>query len=213
MRILLAAAAAMVAAMSAAPASAQLGARTTQEWLNTLENPTRVQGLKVAETVAALKLKPGDVVADVGTGSGIFVAPLAGAVGQTGRVYAQDVDKGLVDAVAKRAAEFRLRNVATVLGGFTDPGLPAQVDLAFINDVLHHVEDRPGFVMALSKSIKRGGRVALIDFIPGMGGHPDQPAMQIPKAQANAWMAAAGLQPVEDLNLFTDKYFVIYAKR
>ena len=62
-------------------------------------------------------------------------------------------------------------------------------------------------------SVPPGGRVALIDFIPGMGGHPDQPAMQIPKAQANAWMAAAGLQPVEDLNLFTDKYFVIYAKR
>jgi ubiquinone/menaquinone biosynthesis C-methylase UbiE len=214
MRLIATCALALTMTATATSASAQLAARSAEEWLATLESPARLQGLKIPETVQALKLKPGDVVADIGAGSGAFEQALSAAVGPAGKVYAEEVDKGLVKSIAKRAAGAGLGNVTPVLGTFSDPALPARdVDLAFINDVLHHIQDRPGYLLALSKYIKPDGRIALIDFRPQMGGHRDQPDLQIPKAQADAWLAAAGFRPAEEIELFTDKYFVIYARR
>jgi ubiquinone/menaquinone biosynthesis C-methylase UbiE len=213
MRLWMAAALAAIAMASAPPASAQLAGRSAEEWLATLDNPTRIQGLRVPEVVAAMKIRPGDTVADIGAGTGAFEQALSAAVGPTGKVYAQDVDKGLVDAIAKRAAEFDLDNVVTVLGGFTDPRLPTKdVDLAMIHDVLHHVEERQVFLRNLATYIRPGGRVALIDFHPGAA-HRDQPDLLIPKDEATALMRAVGLHPIEDVSLLSDKYFLIYEKR
>ena len=140
----------LIAGAVATVARAQLGARSTEEWLKTLDSQNRVARLKVDEAVAALKLKPGDVVADIGAGSGVFTLPLAKVV-PAGRVYAVDIDQGLVDHIAKKAAEAKAANVRAVLGGFTDPKLPARdVDVAFIYDVLHHIEDRSGYLKTLA---------------------------------------------------------------
>ena len=122
----------------AAPSFAQLASRSAEEWIKTLETPQRIQSLKIDETLSKLRIKPGDVVADIGAGSGIFEAPLAQAVSPKGTVYAVDIEKGLIDHINQRATEMKLANVKGVVGKFTDPGLPAHnVDLAFINDVLH----------------------------------------------------------------------------
>jgi 2-polyprenyl-3-methyl-5-hydroxy-6-metoxy-1,4-benzoquinol methylase len=102
--------------------------------------------------------------------------------------------------------------VVPVLGGFGDPKLPEAVDLAFIHDVLHHVEDRQAFLMALARYIKPSGRIALVEYHPGRA-HQDQPGLLIPKDRATAWMAAAGFRAVEEITLSEDKYFVIYARR
>jgi ubiquinone/menaquinone biosynthesis C-methylase UbiE len=207
---------ALTLAASAIPvtgALAQLAGRTTEGWLATLGNPARTESLRVQETVAALKLRPGDVVADIGAGIGAFDAELAAAVGPAGKVYAEEVDQGLVDTIAKRVEQFGIRNVTTVLGRFDDPALPAaDVDLAFIHDVLHHVENRAAFLTALARYIEPGGRIALVEFQPGRA-HLDQPGLLIPKDQAHALMAGAGFYPVEDITLSADKYFVIYARR
>ena len=56
------------------------------------------------------------------------------------------------------------------------------------------------------------GRIAVIDFIPEKGGHRNQPELQVTEAQAAAWMAAAGLKPLEKVELFPDKWFVIYGR-
>ena len=192
----------------------QLGSRSAEEWIKTLESPTRLQNLKIDETVAALKLRPGDIVADVGAGSGAFEARLAQAVSATGKVYAVDVDQGLLDNITKRAAEARLTNITTVLGKFTDPTLPgSDVDVAFIYDVLHHIEDRSTYLKNLTRYLKPTGRIAVIDYLPGMGGHKDQPALQVSKTMAAELMAAVGFVAVEDVALFQDKYFVVYGKR
>ena len=86
----------------AGPVHAQLGARSTAEWLQTLDSQNRVGRLKVDEAVGRLGLAPGAVVADIGAGSGVFTLPLARAVPQ-GRVYAVDIDQGLVDHIARKA--------------------------------------------------------------------------------------------------------------
>src|SRR5436190_18478552 len=203
----------VVATCLAVPATAQLASRSAEEWIKTLESPQRIEGLKIDETLAKLKLKPGNIVADIGAGSGVFEAPLAHAVSPGVKVYAVDIEQGLVDHVNQRAAELKLTNVQGVLGKFTDPNLPVRtIDLALINDVLHHIEDRATYLKNLAGYLKPTGRIAVIDFIPGQGGHLNQPELRITKEQTDGWMAAAGLTRAEELDLFPDKFFVIYSR-
>lgn len=198
--------------LAAAPAYAQLAPRTAEQWINTLETPARLNSLKIAETLAALKLKPGQMVADIGAGTGIFSRRLANVVKPGGWVYAVDIDKDLLDHIAESATEEGISNVQTVLGEYDDPNLPDNVDLAFINDVLHHIEHRDVYLKNLAKYLNPGGRVALIEFKPGQGGHASDPSLQVSQEQATAWMTAAGLKQLEVVDLFPDKYFVIYGK-
>jgi ubiquinone/menaquinone biosynthesis C-methylase UbiE len=194
------------------PVFAQLGARTTEQWLKTLDSQSRVVKLKVDEAVAALQLKPGSVVADIGAGSGVFTIPLARAVA-TGRVYAVDIEQGLVDHITKKAKEQKADNVQGVLGKFTDPNLPAHdVDVAFIYDVLHHIENRAEYLKNLAPYLKAAGRIAVIDFYPELGPHKNDPKLQITKDQTKDWMAAAGLKPVAEHKLYDDKWYVVYGK-
>jgi ubiquinone/menaquinone biosynthesis C-methylase UbiE len=192
---------------------AQLGSRTADEWVKTLETPQRIVGLKIDEVVARLRLNQGDVVTDIGAGTGLFEGALAAAVSQRGIVYAEDIDQALLDRIAQRARELKVTNVRGVLGTFTDPRLPARnVDVALINDVLHHIEDRAGYLKTLAGYLKPRGRIAVIDFYPERGGHRSQPELQITKDQTAAWMAAAGLKPSEEFELFPDKWFIVYVK-
>jgi ubiquinone/menaquinone biosynthesis C-methylase UbiE len=196
----------------AQPAAAQLAGRSAEEWIRTLDSPDRVAGLKIPEVVAALKVKAGQVIADIGAGSGQFSLPLARAVRPGGTLYAVDIDKELIEYVETQATEQGMVNVKPILGGLTDPLLPVDVDLAFINDVLHHIEDRAGYLSTLSLYLKPGGRVAIIDFLPDQSPHKSDPKLVVSEEQATGWLAAAGLKPVEHINLFTDRWFVVYAK-
>jgi arsenite methyltransferase len=191
---------------------AQLAGRTAEEWINTLETPARLNSLKIAEVIPKLGLKPGQTVADIGAGSGIYSLRFANALKGSGFVYAVDIDQALLDHINEAATETGISNVQTVLGQVDDPALPETVDLAFINDVLHHIEHRAEYLKALAGYLKPGGRVAIIDFIPGQGGHANDPALQVSQEQATAWMAAAGLKPLEDIKLFDDRWFVIFGK-
>lgn len=213
-RLTATAAAALVMLFGLTPQAVQLGGRPADEWIKTLESPARIQNLKIPETVSALKLKPGAVVADLGAGSGLFEGPLAEAVGPSGMVYAVDIDAGLIDAIARKATAGGWRNVKPVLGQFTDPGLATgSVDVAFINDVLHHVEQRAAYLGNVARILKPGGRIALIEYHPELGGHKNQPELQVSKSAAAALMAGIGFQSVEEIALFTDKYFTVYQKR
>ena len=195
------------------PAAAQLGSRPTDQWLKTLESTGRVSKLKVDAAVAALQLKPGSVVADIGAGSGVFTLPLAAAVSPSGKVYAVDIDQGLVDHIAAKAKELKVTNVRAVLGKFTDPNLPARdVDLAFIYDVLHHIENRAEYLKNLAPYLKATGRIAVIDFFPELGPHKNDKALQITRDETQAWLAAAGFKPVAEHRLYDDKWFVVYSR-
>ena len=194
-------------------AAGQLASRPAEEWIKTLEAPERVAGLKIDEVIARLRLKPGDVVADLGAGSGLFAFPLARAV-TAGRVYAVELDEAFLTHIRGKTKEQRLTNLQPVLGKFTDPALPARdVDVAFFHDVLHHVQDRPAYVKSVAGYLKAGGRVAVSEFNPQQSPHREQPELVVSKEQAAGWLAAAGFVPAEEFDLFTDKWFVVYARR
>lgn len=193
---------------------AQLRSRPAAEWIQNLERPERVEGLKIDYIISNLGLRPGQTVVDVGAGAGVISFPLARAVSPGGKVYAVDVDEGFIDYINMRAKERNVTNVRPVLGKFIDPSLPAKdVDLGFIHDVLHHVENRAGYLKALAQYIKPDGRVAIIELSAEKGAHRDEPALVVTKDQVNGWMADAGFKPVQEIaGLPNDKWFIIYAR-
>lgn len=202
-----------MALLAAAPASyAQLGSRPAEDWIARLERPERVAGLKTAEVIDKLKLKNGDVVADLGAGAGAFSWPLARAVA-AGTLYAVEVDKDYIPHLEKRAKEQQLTNVKPLLGKFEDPLLPEKIDLAFFHDVLHHVEKRDAYLKTVASYLKPGGRIAVIELDADRpeASHGKEPNLQVRREQVQQWMTAAGLEKEEEITgLFDDKWFVIY---
>ncbi|HET9949976.1 MAG TPA: methyltransferase domain-containing protein [Longimicrobiales bacterium] len=213
-RALVLAAALPVAALPAAsPLSAQLGSRPAEEWALVLESGRRLESLEIERVVAAIGLRPGDVVADIGAGTGIFSIPLARAVGQEGQVLSVEVDPGFLPMIERKAREQGVANVRTVLGEFTDPKLPTrEVDVAFFHDVLHHIEDRAAYLRTLAGYLAPGGRIVVVDYdenVPGVP-HADQPELLIGPDDVEGWMRAAGLELTRAIDMFDDKFFVIY---
>jgi ubiquinone/menaquinone biosynthesis C-methylase UbiE len=194
-------------------ASAQLASRPAEEWRKTLEQPSRIEGLKIPEIVASLNLKPGEVVADLGAGTGVFSVPMAKGVGPNGKVYSVEIDKGYLPIIEEKAKDAQVSNVRTVLGEFGSPKLPSQdVDIAFMHDVLHHVEDRAGYLKNSATYIKRTGRFVVIDFKADQSPHKDQPNLIVSEDQVTGWMKTAGFSKVQKVDLFPDKYFLIFSR-
>ena len=211
--IALAGAVAFALGLASTPADAQLASRPAAEWKATLETPARVEGLKIDQVVKALKLKDGDVVADLGAGTGLFEPQLAYAIGR-GRVYAVEIDKGFLDEIDRKVDELHIATIETVLGTPTDPALPVRnVDLALMHDVLHHVAQRQTYLKAVAQYLKPTGRVAVVEFHPKDSPHKDDPSLVVSKEQGAALMAEAGFVPAEEVALFPDKWFVIYERR
>ena len=202
----------LVVGLSEAPA--QLGSRSADDWATVLDREQRVSGLKIEEVVSRLKLKPGDVVADIGAGTGVFSGPLAQAVAPTGTLLAVDIDQGLLDHIAQRAREEKVTNIQPVLGEFEDPNLPTPVDVAFFHDVLHHIEKRQAYLKALATYVKPDGRVVVIDmfFDRPDGPHRNQPEMHITQEQVRRWMADAGFPVMQEIDLFEEKFFVVFSR-
>ena len=199
--------------VSIAPVFGQLGGRPAEDWIARLERPERVAGLKIAEVIDKLQIKPGDVVADLGAGPGVFSWPFAKAVG-SGRVYAVEVDKGYIPHLERRAKEQGLTNVKTILGKFEDPLLPEKIDLAFFHDVLHHVEKRAEYLKTVAGYLKPNGRIAVIelDATRPDASHKDEPDQQVTREQLEGWMTAAGMKKLEEIPMYEEKWFVVYGK-
>ena len=105
------------------------------------------------------------VVADIGAGSGYYTSRMSKSVGPTGKVYATDIQPGMIELLNRRVAAEGLTNVTTVLGGMDDPKLPpASIDLAIMVDVYHELQAPQVFLQRLRETFKPGGRLVLLEF-------------------------------------------------
>jgi ubiquinone/menaquinone biosynthesis C-methylase UbiE len=130
-----------------------------------LERPERENEEAPSKALDALELKPGMVVADIGAGSGYYTARMSKRVGPAGRVYATDIQPGMIELLDRRIKSEGLTNVTTVLGGMDDPKLPARsIDLAIMVDVYHELQQPQVFLQRLKESFKPGGRLVLLEF-------------------------------------------------
>ena len=156
------------------------------------------------DVVAALELKAGQIVADIGAGSGIFTRRFARAVGPGGRALGLDVDAGAVDTMKKDATALGLGNYDARLVAPDDPGLaPASVDMIFLSNAYHHIANRVAYFTRVRAALKPGGRLVIVDFPAGspFPDHPDQ-------KQAEAELASAGYRVVKTHTFLAGQYFI-----
>ena len=130
-----------------------------------LERPEREQEEAPSKAIAALNIRPGHVIADVGAGSGYYTVRLADAVGSSGRVYATDIQPEMLALIKKKIDARSPGNVELILGTETDARLPAAaIDMALMVDVYHELAQPQTFLRSLKGALKPDGRLVLIEF-------------------------------------------------
>ena len=132
------------------------------EWL---ERPEREREEMPNLLVELLKLKEGDVVADIGVGTGYIARRIAPKIGDTGTVYGVDIQQEMLDLLAEKMTEAGITNVKGVLGTITDPKLPPNsVDLAIMVDVYHEFSHPYEMLQNICSALKTGGRIAFVEY-------------------------------------------------
>ena len=176
-----------------------------------LEDPARDAYQKPHEVLMALALRPGEAVADIGSGSGYFSLRLAAHVGPAGRVYAVDVDPDMVRHLNRRVREKGLDNVRTVLADLDDPLLPdASVDRFFVCDTWHHIADQARYLGLMKKMLRPGGEVVMIDFKKEVTPTGPPLDMRIARADLVRQMEDAGFHLAVEHAFLPYQYFLVF---
>jgi ubiquinone/menaquinone biosynthesis C-methylase UbiE len=177
-----------------------------------LERSSRETEEKPAEVVAALSLRPTDVVADVGAGTGYFSFRIAPLVPQ-GKVVAVDIQPEMLDAIRKKQEKLGLNNLETRLSTEDNPQLaPNSIDVALFVDVYHELSKPREVMEQVAASLKPGGRVVLIEY---RGEDPSVPIKELHKmteAQAKKELAAVGLRWTETKDFLPWQHLMIFTK-
>lgn len=134
-----------------------------EAWAEQFDDPSRDAWQRPEAVLDFMDLPDDARVADLGAGTGYFAVRLARRVPR-GRVLANDIEPDMVRYLGERAAREGLENVIPVQGKPDDPSLPEDVDVAFMCNVAHHIEDRAGYFRKLAARLRPGGRVVVVDF-------------------------------------------------
>jgi predicted methyltransferase len=146
---------------------------TAESWRKLFEGDEREIYRKRDLVVQLAAPKPGMVIADVGAGTGLFTMMLSDAVGEGGRVYAEEVVDKFSRFIAERAAREKRENVVSVVGTETGIGLPrASIDLAFACDVYHHFDHPREMLNSIRNALRVEGELFLVDFSREPGQSP-----------------------------------------
>ncbi len=179
-----------------------------------LERPEREKEERTDLLVPALKLKPGDTVADIGAGTGYYTRRLAKTVGTNGVVLAVEIQQEMLDILTNRMVEEKIFNVRPVLGTVTDPKLPkASVDLILMVDVYHEFDFPYEMAEAMCRGLKPGGRIAFVEF------RKEDPTVQIKEvhkmleAQVRKEMSAQPLEWVETISVLPQQHIIMFRKK
>jgi SAM-dependent methyltransferase len=176
-----------------------------------LEDPKRDEWQKPDTVIEALNLQQGQVVADIGAGSGYFTLRLARAVGPKGTVFALDVDAGMLDYLRQRLAKDALENVKTLLVPPHDPLLiDSSLDLAFLCNAYHHLQDREVYLRKLRKALKPNGRLVIVDFYRKDGMPVGPPMhMRLNEETVQKELQGGGLKVIQTLTFLPYQYILI----
>ncbi len=183
-------------------------------WEQVFDDPGRDSWQKPRELVAALELRPGMRVADLGAGTGYFSRYLSEAVGPAGAVFAVDTEPNLVVHLRARAEREHTGNVVPILASADDPRLPADsTDVVLIVDTYHHIDDRRGYLRRLQRVLRERGRVVVVDWqkqpLP-VGPPPDH---KLAREQVVDEMTAVGYRLVADPAILPYQYVLIFQVR
>ena len=181
------------------------------KWTAVFDDPKRDEWQKPEETIRALAIRPGMVVADLGAGTGYFSKHLSRAVGDEGTVFAVDVEPNLVVHLRDRADREKTRNVIPVLASMNDPRLPARsVDLVLVLDTFHHLDHRREYLERLRTRLRDGGRIAIIDWKEGELPEGPPPPHKLARAQVVDEMTRAGYRLAAEHGFLPYHYFLVF---
>ncbi|MCD0459304.1 class I SAM-dependent methyltransferase [Roseiconus lacunae] len=188
------------------------------EWIARFEVESREVYAARDEVLAACAIKPGDRIADVGAGTGFYSRLFAKRTGWDGWVYSVDISTSFLQHIADRATNEGIENLTTVLGTDTSIRLPPEsVDLVFICDTYHHFESPQQTLASISRALKPGGRLILIDFerIPGVSREWLLGHVRAGKDAFKAEVIESGLQFVDEVKVqgFEENYLLRFEKK
>ena len=182
-----------------------------EKWKRILDDPKRDEWQKPQQVVEALGLSPGNIVADLGAGTGYFERYLSKAVAPGGMVLAIDTEPEMVRHLGERALREATANVVPVLALPQEPFLPpGRADLVLIADTYHHIDDRIRYVRRLAGALAPRGRVVIIDFHkrPLPVGPPLQ--HKLPRDFVVDEMQQAGFRLADEKTFLPYHYFLIF---
>jgi SAM-dependent methyltransferase len=184
----------------------------TAKYIAFLERPDRAAWQKPDAVVAALGLTGRETIVDIGAGSGYFSFRLARAVPE-GKVIALDVEPEMIRHLHHKAMTEDVRNLQVAIAKPDDPGVPAEADLVFMCDVLHHIQDRPAWLAKLVAQMHKGARLALVEFKEGKLPEGPPEAVKLSRAQLVALATGAGLALDSDKpDLLPYQTFLVFRK-
>ncbi len=180
-----------------------------------LERPEREEEEKTDVMIEALKFREGEVVADIGCGSGYVSRKIAKRVGETGIVYGVDIQQEMLDLLAKRMAMFRIGNVKPVMGTTTDPQVPrASCDTMIMVDVYHEFDQPYEMIRGMIAGLKPGGRIVFVEFRKEDPNVPIKEVHKMSEAQVRKEMAVhPELEFVGNLGVLPRQHLLIFRKK
>ncbi|MGI6456382.1 MAG: class I SAM-dependent methyltransferase [bacterium] len=166
------------------------------EWLL---RESREREEATGEVMKQLKIKPGMVVCDLGSGNGYYTLKLARQVGEQGQVLAVDIQQEMLSMLQKRSKAENLQNIRTILGTETDPNLPPDTfDLVLLVDVYHEFSHPEDMLKSIRTSLKDNGRVALLEYRAEDASVPIKPLHKMSKEQILKEFTANGFTLAEE---------------
>ena len=188
--------------------------RDSTAYIGMLEDPKRDTYQQPHEVLAALAIKPGEVIADIGAGSGYFTFRLAHHVGDKGKVYAIDVSPEMILHLNRRIRELKAINVSSILADPDDPLLPERsVNRFFFSNSWHHIDNQAKYLSLIKKILKPSGEVIMLDFhkkeIPV--GPPMQ--MKIAREDLIKEMESNGFRLAQEHTFLPYQYFLVFAPK
>ena len=206
--------AALVTLCAVAAPAAQHARLFPPEQLGLLEGPDRDAYQRPDQIMDALQIAEGSVVADLGAGGGWFTVRLARRVGPNGRVYAEDIQPQMIEAIKRRVQRENLqRFVETKLGNPLDPQLPENsLDAVLIVGTYYEMEQPIALLRNAARALKKDGKIAIIDFTMAGGGPGPPMEERVDPERVIREANAAGLRLIARPNLLRYQYMLVFGK-
>jgi precorrin-6B methylase 2 len=179
-----------------------------------LERPERDAEENTTAMIESLKLNPGEVVADIGAGTGYVSRKLAKKVGDKGIVYAVEIQQEMLDILTNKAAQAGVHNIKPILGTTKDTKLPASsVDTILLVDVYHEFDFPFEMAESMCKALKPGGRIVFVEYRGEDPKVPIKPLHKMTVAQLRKEMALQPLKWKETIETLPRQHVVIFTKK
>jgi ubiquinone/menaquinone biosynthesis C-methylase UbiE len=180
-----------------------------------LERPQREDEERTDLLIEALKFREGEVVADIGCGSGFISRKIARKIGKTGVIYGVEVQQEMLDLLVRRMAQFKIDTVKPVLGIATDPKLPpGSCDTMILVDVYHEFDFPYEMIHRMIAGLKKGGRIVIVEYRKEDPAVPIKEVHKMSEAQVKKEMTAhPELEYAETIGVLPRQHIIVFRKK